>query len=345
MIYYLSESLDKSINSFNAGNKARNDINLILNLAFKYDAIKIHEYEGSHSIQQICTNIYFTISDWINILIKVSRNDTLIIQYPLPTYAKVAALSIPFVRLIHSKGVKIILFVHDVQRLQYNGFNNDEFFFSISDVIISHNKYMTSYIKQFTSAKIFNLEIFDYLIDGNLSPANINGIDIAGNLDPSKAQYIYKASRHLPGLPLNLYGANFVSEECNIDWYRGKYLPDELVHHLTGKFGLVWNGNSIDGCDGVSGEYLRYNNPHKLSLFLALGKPVFIWSAAAEADFVVKHGVGFAVDNLYQVIDIYNSLANEQYIEICSNVHVLSERLRSGFYTKKAISKAVEFLS
>ena len=56
-------------------------------------------------------------------------------------------------------------------------------------------------------------------------------------------------------------------------------------------FGLVWDGTSLDGCNGRYGEYLKFNNPHKTSLYLSCGIPVIIWKEAALADFVEEHKV------------------------------------------------------
>ena len=80
--------------------------------------------------------------------------------------------------------------------------------------------------------------------------------------------------------------------------YHGSFGVDEIPSKLTRGFGLVWDGDSLDGCRGQSGQYLRYNNPHKLSLYLSSGLPVVIWTGAAEAGFVREHGVGLCVDSL-----------------------------------------------
>ena len=59
----------------------------------------------------------------------------------------------------------------------------------------------------------------------------------------------------------------------------GSFLPDELPSALEGSFGLVWDGDSSKTCSGVFGEYLRYNNSHKASLYLASGFPIIVVGA------------------------------------------------------------------
>lgn len=61
--------------------------------------------------------------------------------------------------------------------------------------------------------------------------------------------------------------------------WHGSFKPEESPEHLQG----VWDGDSVDTCAGNTGAYLRYNNPHKTSLYLACGMPVIVWKEAAIA--------------------------------------------------------------
>ena len=70
--------------------------------------------------------------------------------------------------------------------------------------------------------------------------------------------------------------------------YCGQYKPEELPEKLEGGFGLVWDGDDLGACTGVFGEYMKYNNPHKTSLYLASGLPVIIWEKAAMAKYIEK---------------------------------------------------------
>lgn len=51
----------------------------------------------------------------------------------------------------------------------------------------------------------------------------------------------------------------------------GSYMPEELPEKLEAKYGLVWDGLEITSCEGTFGQYLKYNNPHKFSLYMAAG--------------------------------------------------------------------------
>ena len=103
----------------------------------------------------------------------------------------------------------------------------------------------------------------------------------------------------------------------------------------------MWDGTSIDTCDGNTGNYLRYNNPHKLSLYISSGVPVVIWKQAALATFVQEKGIGLCVDSLTECAELISNMSKDQYDEMCSRVNEESIKLRSGFYSKKALEEAL----
>ena len=112
----------------------------------------------------------------------------------------------------------------------------------------------------------------------------------------------------------------------------GAFPADKVPEQLTEGFGLVWDGDSVDGCTGNTGDYLRFNNPHKLSLYLVSGLPVVIWSQAAEAKFVKDNQVGIVVDSIQDFSDAFEALSEEEYNEMVSNAKNISRKLRNGDY-------------
>ena len=86
----------------------------------------------------------------------------------------------------------------------------------------------------------------------------------------------------------------------------------------------------------------RYNNPHKLSLYLAVGLPVIIWSEAAEADFVLQENVGIVVDSLKELADKLKKVDKVRYNEMRMNAKCVSKKLRNGDFLLSAISQAEE---
>ena len=123
--------------------------------------------------------------------------------------------------------------------------------------------------------------------------------------------------------------------------YKGSYPPEELPKYLNRGFGLIWDGETVDTCSGDYGNYLRYNNPHKLSLYIASGIPVFIWNEAAEAPFVENNKLGFAISSLKDIDVIFEKLDEKEYMVLADNVDEFSLKLIDGINTKNAIGEAL----
>lgn len=162
---------------------------------------------------------------------------------------------------------------------------------------------------------------------------------IAGNLRSHKAGYVYQ----LPdNCSFNLFGVGYegkVNDKVN---YLGAFDSDELPNVLAGSFGLVWDGGTADTCSGTYGEYLKINNPHKTSLYLAAGIPVIIWSQAALAEFIGKHQCGLTVNSLAEIKEKINGLSEEDYEKMKKNAEIVSEKLRGGYYLLRAIDTCLE---
>ena len=216
----------------------------------------------------------------------------------------------------------------------------------ISDVYIVHNKNMKNILCKngFDINKMVDLKIFDYLISEDPKIQEDNGIIIAGNFDKSKASYVYQLNK-IYNVKFNLFGANFNDrvKYDNISYY-GEFLPDELIKSLKGRYGLVWDGDSLETCSGGKGEYLRINNPHKLSLYIAVGLPVIIWEEAAEADFVLRAGVGLTINSLYDLPDKLESVSDIEYKTMKQNALIVGTHLRNGDYMKNAIVQAEKII-
>ena len=121
--------------------------------------------------------------------------------------------------------------------------------------------------------------------------------------------------------------------------YKGFVRSDDLIATAQGDFGLVWDGFSVDACTGDFGEYLKYNNPHKTSLYIRCELPVIIWDQAALAAFVRNNGIGICVASLAELDSVLEGLTSEQYAVMKRNVAVISERLSAGYYIRKALSE------
>ena len=160
---------------------------------------------------------------------------------------------------------------------------------------------------------------------------------LAGNFDIKKTKY----ARQLPDHPkFSIYGINFEEEKLpqNV-YYNGAFSPEELPYYLEGGFGLVWDGDSPHTCSGMFGEYLKMNNPHKASLYLASGFPIIVWRQSALAGFVRKNNCGILVDSLFEIVDILDSISKKEYEELINNSKKIGDNIRNGYYLKSALDK------
>jgi hypothetical protein len=161
-------------------------------------------------------------------------------------------------------------------------------------------------------------------------------IAFAGNL--TKSAFVYQLNE-LSNWSFNLYGPNFKRESIkgnNSNW-AGEFSPEQVVEELRGDFGLIWDGQSIDRCDDILGNYLRYNNPHKFSLYLAAGLPVIAPHDSAIGKLIKEKNIGVLVTSLRDINDL--QIDDQKYSEMKANSIKLSNDVRRGKFFTAALNK------
>ena len=348
MKYYLKEEFLHDNNVKNAGNKARNDVEVIFN-RLGYAPLKVR-VDDWYKMNVLNAQIH-KYRALLRAFKRLKKNDDIVIQFPLLHHSLFIN---SLLKSLKNRGVNIYLLIHDLETLR---FVNDKTlplrmklrmkltegntFHSVTG-IIAHNPIMKSVLvdKGVAEDKIVSLGIFDYLIPNFQEKTGLTKnqpIIVAGNLAQEKAGYLYS----LPEEPAyNLYGVGFdESRALANETYFGSFLPDELPAVLEGGFGLVWDGDSAETCSGVFGEYLRYNNSHKASLYLAAGFPVVVWEESALAHFVIDKQCGLVVSSLSDLKENLDTLSEEQYKEMLENAKQIGSKLRQGQYLRTALSK------
>lgn len=312
----------------------------------KQDIVTFLRQDGFKTIRaNIPNNKLFRVilgkSIWHRSLAKVSSGDLVVFQYP--SYSRV--MGDFFVKQVNRIGncTKVIL-IHDLDSLRHYKDSQDDIerelkFFNEFDFIICHNDKMKEWLISKGIVKtIYSLDIFDYEDKVSLNMSGQEApIVFAGNLD--KSTFLTKLNLEKSVEIFGLSPANQYPDNVS---YIGAFPSDQLGKYLNGSFGLVWDGDTLKGCSGVNGEYMKYNNPHKTSLYLSLGLPVIIWSKAALAEFVVKKNVGIVIDDLSKLDDVLDNLSNAEYKTMKDNAILLSKQLRNGFFIKKTMRKILE---
>ena len=346
MKYFLKEEFLKDSGARNAGNKARNDVEEI---------VKREGYQP----------LLLTVDDWYQMgtvkaqqhkakalaqaFSQLKSGDQLLIQFPMLHHS---FFTTRLVRKIQRRGVQVYFIIHDLEALRYANLDTvplkhkirvhlqESSLLKVADGVIAHNPIMKSVLveKGIPEHKLVSLEIFDYLIPNYQEKDGLSKdqpIIVAGNLAQEKAGYLYQ----LPARPAyNLYGVGFdESRALANETYFGSFLPDELPAALEGGFGLVWDGDSAETCSGVFGEYLRYNNSHKASLYLASGFPLVVWKQSALSHFVLEKGCGIAVESLHDLSQAIEQLDDKDYQDLLVTAKRIGQKIREGFYLTKAL--------
>ena len=265
----------------NAGSKAGNDV-LRVSQECGYKLIPLYESNQVRTrVQDIISGVIATYS----LRNKLVDGDIVLMQYPLNRLL-MKNIFLDYLRDIPlgDKGVDGM----KVLELSLLG---------SSDYLICHNPFMIRTLqKEKLSVEYISLDLFDYLYDG--TPATISEdkstVIVAGNLLESKAGYLYQIKKDKHKFALSLYGSNYAVDKMQMDnaTYHGSFKPDELIANLYGAYGLVWDGSSTETCSGSYGKYLRINNPHKVSLYIAAGIPVVIWKEAALCSLIEENALG-----------------------------------------------------
>lgn len=353
---WIVREVQRADSAYNAGSKARADVDAVVTSAGFQPLIANLELDLSQGFFKKIILQFQRFFQWKKSIRQVQEGDTVVVQFPVRNHTVFfqAVLS-----ALEKKGVKTIGVIHDLEALRLSISESIPFSsrirYQLEEVqslkhfsgVVVHNEKMRQAVRSLfdlPEEKLVSLEIFDYLYDGALDRSGAAPTDpviIAGNLDKRKCGYIYQLPKDVP---FHLYGANYDESYQageNVS-YLGKVKPDALPGVLKGSFGLVWDGPSAKACEGVYGKYLKVNNPHKVSLYLASGIPVIVWKESAMADFVLAHDCGVAVDSLETLGAALRAVTAADYARISRNADAVGAQLRNGDYTRAALSACLQ---
>lgn len=337
---YLSKNY-KGLGS--AGNKAKTDIETIMaKSGYKNTGLKQSSYDNK------ILGFLVTLLGVLKTPFSLRKGDILVLQYPLKKYYAFVC------NMAHLRGAKVITIIHDLGAFRRKRLTIEQEIERLnhSDYIIAHNETMKQWLLQHNSkAQIGCLEIFDYLSLSKAVEKKITtlpyAVTYAGALSYKKNAFLYKLGEYIHNYRFYLYGGGFDQDSAlnkESFTYKGYVPSEELIMKADGHFGLVWDGDSISTCSGVTGEYLMYNNPHKTSLYIRCLLPVIIWDKAALAPFIKKHNIGICISSLEDMDKVLLSITEEEYKEMKKNISDISDRLAEGWYVTKALNEACEYL-
>lgn len=334
MVKRLLISLTKLTNSHDASVKPRTDIAQFLTGP---DTRVVNVPIDVNSKFSKAVGIGWTLNAYLREAIAGMNPQVVYIQYP----AYSAVVMDHALKIIHKKSsAKIVLLVHDIESLRLSA-DHPEFLtaeirrFNSVDGLIVHNQAMADWLSnQGVTVPMSQLQLFDYANPQPLiTDSASSNICFAGNL--RKAQFLNDAP--FKQLEVDVFGDGLTFTNSQLIDH-GSKSPDELPKFLTDRFGLIWDGDSADTCSGEYGEYLKYNSPHKASLYLSSGIPVIVWSQSALAPVVKSLGVGFTVDSLADIEPVLSELSDAEYLRMKHAALDTAKKLRSGQMIQSAVN-------
>lgn len=318
-------------------NKAKNDIDAINKRLGYTNLTPMHK-----SINPV-SRFFVKLTGVLRILTKVRRGDTLFLQYPMKKFFYIACT------FAHWKKAKVVAVIHDLGVFRRHKLTPEQENKRLSktDFLIAHNETMKQHlIDQGFKNTIVSLEIFDYLSEvepkAYTTPHKPWSVVYAGGLHKWRTPFLYKLQPHMKQWQMELYGPGFEEDENKNEklHYHGNLKPEELMRQVEADFGLVWDGSSLDECDGDWGTYLKINNPHKTSFYIRAGIPVIVWTQAAMKPFILENGLGFAVDSLRQIDEVLAHLTTEDYLKMREAAARYAVLLEQGHFVSRHFNAA-----
>lgn len=323
-INYESLKLSTGVNKFVAASKARDDVkSIVLSREGVIYKPVFRKYVG-----RISGGLELFLK-LVLAFLKVSRGTCVFIQYPMISIKAFNLISLLF------PYYKVSAIIHDLPsyRLEneYKNRRHEIVILNRMDHIIVHSEEMKRILQNDgVKCKITTLGLFDYLLDEKQQiKKEKNTIVFAGDLGKS----LFLKDLHkvcMDKLSFNLYGKEAPAiKPCEKIIYKGAFCPD-VISDISGEWGLLWDGNSIDTCNGNFGDYLKIIAPHKFSLYIACGLKIVVWEKSAMAQFVREKYIGIEISSLNQICEKINSLSKEQLEKMEHNVQLLSKDIRKG---------------
>jgi hypothetical protein len=319
------------------GAKAQNAVVDIAKRELQFNELGIYYYP----VESDSSDMLRTRLD--GILASVSCGDIVIIQSPTWNDIKFDESFIG--RLNNYRGLKKIIFLHDVQPLMFEErrhlLDRCIKLYNQADLIIAPSQNMVDYLRmkgmKVEKTVIQRMWDFHVSVDHATKPQFRSVINFAGNPN-TEPKLVFARNWRYRTVQL----AVTVDKG---DWARGRnvrllgWFHDDslLVNALrcSGGFGLLWSE------DSYWREYMKMNASYKISTYLAAGLPVIVPSGIPESDTVIRKNLGLVVESLDEAVDRIEHMKEEEYRKMAEDVELFANLLRNGYFAKKALTDAV----
>ena len=284
---------------------------------------------------------------------RIKKGDVILLQYPLKKYYETVC------KAAHLRGAKVITLIHDLNSFRSQRLTVSQEIKRVnhSDVIIAPQRMKDWLVGNGCKAKFEIHKVWDYLTSKEIvsqrALPDFSNKDVklslffVGKLTPTSNHFVYDLGETMPQTPFYLYGTNYAPElllKPSQTEYLGFAQDEQLIECNRGDFGVSWYGDSLHHGSGRIGEYMTFNNPHKVSLYLRCNVPVIVWKNAGIAAFIQENECGILVESLENIEETLSKITETDYQRLMNNVRNVSQKLSQGYYFESALKNAIQLL-
>lgn len=315
-----------------AGNKAKSDYEDIMAAAGGVN-LGLRRSYGRGAIATFARNL----AGVVRFGMCVRKGDTVVLQYPVKKYFSLLC------RLARLRGARTVALVHDLGSCRRRKLTVAQEMRRLgrADVVAATNGVMARWLEEqgMDAGRLEALGLHDYLCDARPAAESAGGrpkmsVAYAGSLNMRKNSFLLRMAEIGAGLRVELYGSlkDYRPADGAATHIRehGFVEPEAFIAGAEGAWGLVWDGDSLDGCTGDWGEYLRLNTPHKSAFYLRAGLPLIVWSKAAIAPIVRERGLGLCVDSLRELPEAIGRVSAQEYERMRAAALAAGEEAAAG---------------
>jgi hypothetical protein len=278
----------------------------------------------------------------LNIVLRVRRGCVVVFNLPA-NYRFMQAVHL-LKRLI---GFKLVVHCYDMESLRYSTpmqlSPRERQTMNGCDVVLTPSANSEAILRPLgVTAACIPVQVWDYLHPQDVTcPQGDGRVAFAGN--PRKAAFLSELGELRTAF--TVWAQDYQTPHPNVQALGVAALPENLAQLARSGWGLVWDGESIDGERlGPLGQYTRVMTTHKGGLYLAAGLPLIVWSQGGMAPFVRDNRIGICVDSLRELDHILPALSAEDCAQFRRNAGELAGRIRTGYFLTQALRRAEALL-
>lgn len=325
--------------------------------AHQYDAIQIVNKNVANSakqlgFQEINLSGYPNISDNAErrrhiieaTLGVVQPGDLVVVQFPMWTHLNFQAEFFDYISNIVS--VKMVCLLHDMPTWMFSDGNNNY------DI---NNDFWIKQLKKFDALMVSNEKMAKKLQEDGVNvpmiPMYMWDYEYYGVRKEKKfiKKLYYVSGRDIIDIdyhgstPLYFYNKRVEEKVLNcgsVKWM-GRKPSDEIVSVMDGGFGLVVSDNIKEQSHMNFSYYNQFNNPTKLSMYLAAGLPIIVSNKTYHAKLVKKYGIGLVVDDLNDIDNILSSITDKDYQKMIEKVIPWQRAVSDRFFITRSLMSMI----